>query len=56
MKKSEMLDISMGEDIDHSSINVRQEDKQKFKDLKQRLRSKNKVTHKKVVKEKEKEV
>ncbi|KAB7884184.1 chloride channel protein [Poseidonibacter ostreae] len=55
MKKSEMLDISMGEDIDHSSINVREQDKQKFKDLKQRLRSKNKIAHRRVHKDKEKE-
>lgn len=53
MKKSDMLDISMGEDMDHSSIDVRAEDKQKFKDLKQRLRAKNKATHRRVHKEKE---
>ncbi|APW65477.1 voltage-gated chloride channel [Poseidonibacter parvus] len=50
MKKSEMLDISMGEDMDHSSANVRAEDKQKFKDLKQRLRSKSKNTNKRLPK------
>ena len=40
MKKSDMLDISMGEDMDHSSANIRQKDKQKFKELKQKLKSK----------------
>ena len=53
MKKSEMLDISMGEDMDHSSIDVRAEDKQKFKELKQRLRSKNKTVTRRIPKEKE---
>jgi len=51
MKKSEMLDISMGEDMDNSSINVRQEDKDKFKELKQRLRSKKKNTNKRIPKD-----
>lgn len=40
MQKSEMLDISMGEDINHASINVREKDKQRFRELKNRLRSK----------------
>jgi len=46
MQKSELLDIKMGEDIDHADINVREKDKQRFRDLKQRLRNKNKRTHK----------
>lgn len=53
MKKSEMLDISIGEDMENSSINVREEDKLKFKELKQRLRSKNKNTNRRIPKEKE---
>ncbi|WP_121626392.1 chloride channel protein [Poseidonibacter antarcticus] len=56
MKKSEMLDISMGEDMDHSSANVRQEDKQKFKELKQRLRSKKKNSNRRISKDKREEI
>ena len=56
MKKSEMLDISMGEDMDHSSANVRQEDKEKFKELKQRLRSKKKNSNRRISKDKREEI
>ena len=56
MKKSEMLDISMGEDMDHSSANVRQEDKEKFKELKQRLRSKKKNSNRRIPKDKREEI
>ncbi|MFA9374832.1 chloride channel protein [Poseidonibacter sp.] len=45
MQKSELLDIKMGEDIDHADINVREKDKERFRSLKKRLRDKNKITH-----------
>jgi len=42
MKKSDMLDISIGEDIDHTSVSLREKDKQRFINLKRKLKAKRK--------------
>jgi len=48
MKKSEMLDISTGEDIDHTSISLREKDKQRFIKLKLKLKAKKRLDRKKL--------
>ena len=40
MQKSEMLDIHMGEDIDHTSVKMNEEDKKRFNNLKLKIRAK----------------
>ena len=42
MNKSDMLDISTGENIDHTLVSMREKDKQRFEHLKQKLKAKKK--------------